>query len=321
MLVTTCAHCQSRFRVTPSQLNEKQGQVRCGRCHRVFNGFEALERFPDDDTGTRLLAQREAEARGETAPPVERVGEEDLPEIESVGDPGPIGVDFPLDAPAADRGPPSEAPIEIPSRSAPPAPATPPRDLRESPPPRELRGSPQPRNGRRAVEPELSLLPPPRKKPARAWAFGSALLVLILALEGTFALRTTLAQRYPAMRPTLEALCGYARCTVPWSRQEALLKLEESEMQEVPGKPNEIALGARIRNLATVSQDYPHVELTLTDFTGQPAARRVLRPTDYLGRAVLAGEVLAPGGEVSVQLRLETPRIKATGYELFLFYP
>jgi hypothetical protein len=92
-------------------------------------------------------------------------------------------------------------------------------------------------------------------------------------------------------------------------------------MLEVPGKPTEIALGARIRNLATVAQEYPYLELTLTDFTGQAAARRVLRPTDYLGRPLLQGEVLAPGSEVALQLRLETPRIKATGYELLLFYP
>jgi hypothetical protein len=30
---------------------------------------------------------------------------------------------------------------------------------------------------------------------------------------------------------------------------------------------------------------------------------------------------MAAGSEISVQLRLETPRIKATGYELLLFYP
>jgi hypothetical protein len=47
----------------------------------------------------------------------------------------------------------------------------------------------------------------------------------------------------------------------------------------------------------------------------------VLRPTDYLGRPVSLGETLAPGAEMSVQLRLETPRVKATGYELLLFYP
>jgi predicted Zn finger-like uncharacterized protein len=313
MLVTTCTHCQSRFRVTPQQLNEKQGQVRCGRCHRVFNGFEALERFPDDDTGARLLAQREAEARGDSAvPAVERAGEEDLPEIESVGDPPPMPVDLPPEPPTTEAPPPAEIPNRREMRGA----AA--RDLRDM---RDARQPREPRDSRDGAEAELSLEPPPRKPPARAWTLGVVLMFLVLGVEVTFATRASLAQRYPAARPALEALCAYARCTVPWSRQEGMLKLEESEMQEVPGKPNEIALGARIRNLATVAQDYPHVELTLTDFTGQPAARRVLRPTDYLGRPLLAGEVMPPGGEVSLQLRIETPRIKPTGYELFLFYP
>ena len=100
-----------------------------------------------------------------------------------------------------------------------------------------------------------------------------------------------------------------------------MLRLEDSELLEVPGRPQEIALGARIRNLATVSQEYPHLELTLTDLTGQAAIRRVLRPTDYLGRPVTGTQVMAPGSEIAIQLRLETPRIKATGYELLLFYP
>jgi hypothetical protein len=119
----------------------------------------------------------------------------------------------------------------------------------------------------------------------------------------------------------MESACARAGCTVPYSREEALLKLEDSELLEVPGKPGEIALGARIRNLASVAQEYPHLELTLTDLTGQAALRRVLRPTDYLGRPLGHGEVIAPGYEVALQLRLETPRIKPTGYELLVFYP
>ncbi|MBC8022510.1 MAG: zinc-ribbon domain-containing protein, partial [Burkholderiales bacterium] len=67
MLITTCGQCGARFRVTPQQLNAKQGQVRCGSCQGVFNGFEALERHPDDDTGSRLLAAREAADRAAEA--------------------------------------------------------------------------------------------------------------------------------------------------------------------------------------------------------------------------------------------------------------
>jgi hypothetical protein len=136
-----------------------------------------------------------------------------------------------------------------------------------------------------------------------------------------FAARSTLAHRYPVLRPWLESACGIFRCTVPWPNNEALLKLEDSELLEVPGKANQIALGARIRNLAPHAQEYPHVELTLTDLTGQAAARRVIRPSEYLGRPVGAGEILAPSSEISIYLRLETQALKATGYELMLFYP
>ena len=38
-------------------------------------------------------------------------------------------------------------------------------------------------------------------------------------------------------------------------------------------------------------------------------------------RPLAVGEVIGPGVEVALQMRLETPRLKATGYELLLFYP
>ena len=278
MLITTCAHCRARFRVTPLQLNAKQGQVRCGRCEKVFNGFEALERFPDDDTGGRLLAARDSEEQAGGVD-LDVLPDEPMPEFETIdSEIPPLQIEGP--GPAAAR----------PVRAAPPV-----------------------------VEITLEAEPP--KPISRAWSFGVALLAVALALEAAYAFRGPLAQRYPALRPGLESVCARLQCNVPWAREEGMLKLEDSELLEVPGKPTEIALGARIRNLASVAQEYPHLELTLTDLTGQAALRRVLRPTDYLGRPIAQGEVLPAGVEIALQLRLETPRIKATGYELLLFYP
>lgn len=293
MLVTTCTQCRARFRVSPPQLNAKQGQVRCGRCRSVFNGFEALERFPDDDTGARLLAAREAAERAAgIGPPPDPLPFDELPDIET------------LQSPVSSTREEGATPfVEAPA----PVPSTPPGPRRPMP---------------RAPSEDVVLPPPPRARPpARAWGFGAVLLSLVLSAELVYAYRGDLAQRYPVLRPYLESVCSAAGCTISWAHEDALLKLEDSELLEVPGKPNEIALGARIRNLAQVAQEYPHLELTLTDLTGQAAIRRVLRPTDYLGRPVNAGETIAPGAELSVQLRLETPRIKATGYELLLFYP
>ncbi|HSN20050.1 MAG TPA: zinc-ribbon and DUF3426 domain-containing protein [Usitatibacter sp.] len=286
MLITTCTNCLARFRVTPQQLNARQGQVRCGRCGKVFSGFEALERVPDDDTGSRLLAAREALDRAAPAP---APGEP--PELEALDAPAPI------------------------IKPAPEAPAPPPA----APAPRAERNRPVEQAAPAIAEP-LELTPPPTRV-SRGWSFGVVLMLLVLCMEAAYAYRAPLAMRYPALRPWLEAACSQAGCVVPWSRDERRLKLEDSELLEVPGRPDEIALAARIRNLADVAQEYPHLELTLTDIGGQPAARRVLRPADYLGHAPARDEVLAAGGEVAIQLRLATSGLKATGYQLLVFYP
>ena len=289
MLITTCTHCLARFRVTPQQLNAKQGQVRCGRCRNIFNGFEALERYPDDDTGSRLLAAREAELK--VTKPIEE--SESIP-LEELPDP----------------------PSALPAEKPPPLPPLPQGTISKP-----LDSKPLETKPRRPAAPAFEVEAPPPKRPARAWTFAAVLLAIVFAGEIAFALRGTIAQRYPVLRPSLEAVCGAFGCTIAWPNNDALLKLEDSELLEIPGKPNQIALGARIRNLAPTSQEYPYLELTLTDLTGQAAARRVLRPSEYLGRPVSAGEVLAAGAELAIQLRLETRSIKATGYELLLFYP
>jgi predicted Zn finger-like uncharacterized protein len=298
VLITTCTNCLARFRVTPQQLNAKNGQVRCGRCGKVFSGFEALERVPDDDTGARLLAAREAaDARAAAAParPAEEarlrvqesdLGEssEDLPELEAID--VATTPPAPVDEHAADRARTARGPVT------------------------------------RPLDVDLEAYDEPeRPRLSRAWSFGVVLLLLVLACMLVYAFRAPLAQGYPPLRPWLESACSRIGCTVPWPRDERLLKLEESELLEVPGHPDQIALAARIRNLATVAQDFPTLELSLTDATGQLAARRVLRPADYLGRPVGRDDVLAAGAQLSIQLTLATPGMKPTGYELLLFYP
>jgi hypothetical protein len=182
---------------------------------------------------------------------------------------------------------------------------------------------------RRAAEPLRPLSdfamplpePTPPSRPSRAWSLAAVLLALVMGMQLAYAFRAEIAARYPPARPVLESVCALARCTVPWINQDSALKLEDSELLEVPGKPGQIALTARIRSLAAAPMEYPHVELTLTDTTGQVAVRRVLKPSDYLGRSPAAGDVLSPGTDLLVSLRLDTGRVKATGYELMLFYP
>jgi predicted Zn finger-like uncharacterized protein len=286
MLVTTCTHCGARFRVLPGQLNLRQGQVRCGECQKIFNGFETLKGFKGDEPELGpAYPQADPEPLADPEPQVVEATIETEDPAEAPGD-----ITLPAEA---DEPPPVEA---------------------EEPPPAGDRYRPASANYE-AFVPQLPA------RPARAWAFGVVLLALVLALQLAYAYRAPLAQRYPMLRPALESTCAAAGCTVAWVNEESALKLEDSDLVEVPGKAGQIALQARIRNLAPTPQEFPHIELTLSDVSGQTAIRRVLRPADYLGRAPAPGEVMAAGSEAAVSIRFDTGNVKPTGYELLLFYP
>ena len=63
VMETACAHCDSRFRLTESQLRQAYGKVRCGNCGSVFNALEALKNY-DGEIPPGYLE----DAREETSP-------------------------------------------------------------------------------------------------------------------------------------------------------------------------------------------------------------------------------------------------------------
>jgi len=56
-LATRCPACGTIFRVVQDQLKVSEGWVRCGQCHEVFHGIEALFDLDSDPQEARDLAQ------------------------------------------------------------------------------------------------------------------------------------------------------------------------------------------------------------------------------------------------------------------------
>jgi predicted Zn finger-like uncharacterized protein len=300
VLITTCAHCSARFRVTPQQLNARQGQVRCGRCSQVFNGFQILERFPDDDTGGRLLADHERR-QIETS----RAGAA----ASAPRDSTTTGADGAVDLPIFDEEP--AAPATAPEAPAPEPPAAEPQPEA----PRRARAVAAPRTAAHArhgsARPAGARVALCRR--ARRARPGARDRVCVPRADRA-ALPGAASRARSGVRPhrlQRGVLARRDRCSSSRTRNCSRCRASRTRSR----------FGARIRNLGGIAQEYPHLELTLTDLTGQAAVRRVLRPTDYLGRPLAYGEVIPAGVEVALQLRLETPRLKATGYELLVFYP
>ena len=76
-----------------------------------------------------------------------------------------------------------------------------------------------------------------------------------------------------------------------------------------------------LRNRAPFPQEYPSLELTLTDERDELVVRRVLAPADYLADRRGATRGLAAGGEEALRLYFEAAKVRATGYRLYLFFP
>ncbi len=180
-----------------------------------------------------------------------------------------------------------------------------------------------------APQEEVSLPPfmaeeePPRRH-TWLWALAVLLALAGIAFQTLHRFRAELAAQVPGIRPTLETACKTLRCQVALPRRPELMSIESSDLQADPRREGIIVLNAVLRNRARFAQDYPALELTLTDEGDRPLLRRVLAPRDYLDPArapFLVPEGIGPGGEASLRVYLDSSRSRATGYRLYLFYP
>ena len=172
------------------------------------------------------------------------------------------------------------------------------------------------RSAEREFEPPLHEAPPKRAWP---WVLGIAVAVTVLAAQATLRFRTELAVLHPWAKPALVAACDALGCKLNLPRKPELLGIDASDL--APGDNGKLLLTATLRNRAPFAQEYPHLELTLTDTADQPLLRRVLAPADYLpaGAATPAG--FAAGADLGVALSVDTSGVPAAGYRLYIFHP
>ena len=282
-LVTRCPTCGTAFRIQPAQLAARGGRVRCGKCSSIFDAVASLQ----DQDGVP--------ARLERSP---QLGLFDPSRRQQRASPDmTIQLDMSAAEPAASRPPPrSAAPSARPLARKGGTPEPVPEFLEDEPPPTRLRF---------------------------LWAFLTLLALVGLAGQMLIHFRTELALQVPQMRPFLVTACEAIGCRVRLPRHPALMSIESSDLQAAPGQDKLVVLNAAIRNRASFPQEYPDLELTLTDENDRAVVRRVLTPAEYLAAARKkdAADGIASGAEVDVHLYFDTSQVRATGYRLYLFFP
>lgn len=266
--------------------------MRCGKCAGVFDGVtnlltdEAIAALPAEPSPQMGLFEiretAESTTQGEAFPPTDAARE---------------GVTLPDES--RDRV--AEA-----------------SETEEAPEP-ELRATPK---APQAAAPTFLAPDPPRASHSVIWALLALCAAGALAMQAALAFRTEIAVLWPPARPHIEAACVLLGCEVGLPRRADLMSIESSDLQADTQRQGVIVLNALLRNRAPFAQEYPDLELTLTDQGDQPLLRRVLRPGDYLqGKRAAITPGLGGGAEESVRVHLETGGLLATGYQLFLFYP
>jgi predicted Zn finger-like uncharacterized protein len=161
----------------------------------------------------------------------------------------------------------------------------------------------------------------PSRRAAFAWGALAVLAALVFAAQAAHHYRSDIAAQLPGSRELLAAACRPVGCQVLLPRRTELMNIESSDLQADARGEGVIVLNALLKNRASVAQEYPALELTLTDESERPVLRRVLMPRDYLGAGRAVEQGIGAGAEVALRLYLDTARVRAAGYRLYLFYP
>lgn len=298
MMLTRCPACTTTFRVTLEQVKARHGRVRCGRCQNVFDALEHLV-----DSIATLAPTETGQASTETASIDPEVSPAAASEPVSTTLVEVADVAATPDASDTSSEPAEQVSTPIDEATAPPAAGT---EILLAPP--QLNPSPLSEGYLRDVEAKRYLRWP--------WIVGAIIALLILIVQALLFWRVDLATRHPDLRPLLTSLCNVAGCTVGLPSESALLKIETSDLH--PAADGQLELVATLHNLAPYAQQWPLLELTLTDATDRAVARRVITPAEY---GVKSAEGFPSGSEFAVQIRLDAQTLPAAGYRLYLFYP
>lgn len=328
-LVTTCPQCEAAFYVTPEQLAAHRGDVRCGKCEHVFNALDRLAEIADEPSANAESAESESVEKAQPAAvDVAEPAPQSLPEAEML--PEAIVDDIEI---IAER----DEPFEVPVKEMAPDLLLQTETVDQSPPAPQHISPVQPTFNITdfSVPPAASILSPTMMDDAARNKTGNAkkngflrfilmllvLLLMLLALgQAAYFLRSDIAARWPQARPYLEQACTWLQCKVTLPQNADLFAIDDSDLKEDADRQGLIHLYTTLINHADYSQEFPLLELTLTDANDKPLLRRTFGPAEYLPAGADVRRGVSARGRIDIRLSLTAEDKAIAGYRLFITY-
>lgn len=323
---TLCPHCDTRFKISETQLEAHHGMVRCGHC---LQAFDARPGFVPDQPSPQLelpiLDEPAADITDET--PSALIASEEIADdsFAAVTD-GEADI---LTDETADTGSAVSNEIIQPDNAHNETldyiemiSAAQGEVQLDAPPLLEIEPmQPMTLAERVAIVQDENDSESRPKRRTWPWAIAAFLLLLALLAQAAYFFRVDLAAHLPALKPALASYCQLLKCTVPLPQNANLMSIESSDLEAVAAHENQIVLNVVLRNRAPYSQTFPNLELTLNDTRDAALARRIFRPVDYLPPIESEELGLLPHHEINIKLHLDTTDLRPTGYRLALLYP
>jgi len=320
-LVSRCPRCKTLYRVTPAQLQARAGQVRCGRCMNVFDGFAALAVEQANAVLDPVQFAPDAASSADSVP--QQTPASPKPPAQPLSTATPIGAvpaQSPVTSSSSERSAGGNAPGISPAAPT-KTPTSPTAPLGRVAP--VVAPGPASARGREFADGHIvtpfreNLLRKPSAKTSRIAA--CVLLGLLLVSQVAYAFRSQLAARYPAIRSVLSGVCGIAGCTVSLPQRPDLVKIEASDVHMIDAnRPALIQLTATLRSYASYDLAYPALDLVLTNANEHALARRIFVPEEYLDQTRDPEAGIPPRAEITVALDLDTGDLNAAGFRLDL---
>ncbi len=317
---TQCPECKTKFRVNDEQLRAAHGQVRCSRCHIIFNAREFLQTPPDStpdfmsDTELEEFSDLKAQISNDLCPfedsdsdnlqeQSDRMIDSELSEVlrelerhQAKHQKQTASEEKPTD--------PAQTETDEPEQ---PLPFAVPENLESiTPAPQEqldIDGMFSPKTA--------------TKKGSGWWALG-ILTLLLLAISQLAWFGRDQLMRYPEGRVLFQSICEYAGCKLPLIRAPEQIQVLSRSITTHPKIESALLIQLTIANNANFSQPYPMLQIGLYSSDELLVVQRRFHPKEYIPGYTEHAE-FAPGKALYVELAIEDPGQDVTGFQLEFF--
>jgi len=153
------------------------------------------------------------------------------------------------------------------------------------------------------------------------WSLSCLILLTAIVLQSTYFFRSAIAAEWPATKPHLLRACQLLACQIKLPAQRQMLELAGSELLILNEELRINTLAFQIQNKSNTAQEWPALELTLKDLRGKTVLQKVFQPTEYLNNKADLAKGIAARSESNHKLHFELNTIKASNYEVGIFYP